>query len=274
MHGCPACSSFLSSPVSFPDRIFHKCLNCGIIYQELLGQSRIKYNRAYYFDDYKKQYGRTYLDDFESILKSCRSRASVISGLIRLQDVNALDVGCAYGPGILALAELGAHVQGLDLSPEACFYVERTLGYQCPNCSFEVFSSPSEEFSVITMWYVIEHFSNVDTILKKINNMLKTGGVFAFSTPSFSGITGRTNPERFYKLNPDDHYTIWYPKMVDDLLKRYGFRVVHVRNTGHHPERFPGFEQVKVKGFSYYMLKCISKMFQLGDTFEVYTVKK
>jgi hypothetical protein len=46
--------------------------------------------------------------------------------------------------------------------------------------------------------------------------------------------------------------------------------------TGHHPERFPllgAFADPAKKGPLYRFLLFISRLFRLGDTFEVYAVK-
>jgi hypothetical protein len=46
--------------------------------------------------------------------------------------------------------------------------------------------------------------------------------------------------------------------------------------SGHHPERFPVFgilAKSKISPF-YWLLLAVSKLFGLGDTFEVYTVQE
>ena len=64
-----------------------------------------------------------------------------------------------------------------------------------------------------------------------------------------------------------DHYTIWSPVSVRRALAPFGFRPVHVRVTGHHPERSPLLRRVPRIGAH------VSGLLGLGDTFEVYAVK-
>ncbi len=128
------------------------------------------------------------------------------------------------------------------------------------------------QVDLLTMWYVIEHFPRLGEVLAKVSRIVKMGGVFAFSTPNLSGVSGYTDLERFLTASPRDHYTIWEPKIARSVLRRFGFRVAAVNITGHHPERFPlsGAE----RGWRYRLLEHYSRVAGLGDTFEIYAVKE
>ena len=55
------------------------------------------------------------------------------------------------------------------------------------------------------------------------------------------------------------------------MLKQYGFKVYKIRVTGHHPKRF----FTKIEGHILLNLVLLfSKLFKLGDTFEVYCQKE
>jgi hypothetical protein len=48
-----------------------------------------------------------------------------------------------------------------------------------------------------------------------------------------------------------------------------------VRVTGHHPERFPLLGSLaRRSGLVYRVVAAVSRLLRLGDTFEVYAVKK
>jgi ubiquinone/menaquinone biosynthesis C-methylase UbiE len=126
------------------------------------------------------------------------------------------------------------------------------------------------------MWYVIEHFTNCKEVLNEVKTLLKPGGIFAFSTPSFTGISGKTSLNRFLSASPADHYTVWSPKMCKKALSIAGFKVKKIAVIGHHPERFPilGKFANNKKSPAYHILLVISRLFGLGDTFEVYAKLK
>ncbi|MDR0623008.1 MAG: class I SAM-dependent methyltransferase, partial [Treponema sp.] len=107
-----------------------------------------------------------------------------------------------------------------------------------------------------------------------IRRLLKPGGVLAFSTPSFTGVSGRKNRKNFLEKSPPDHWTVWSPQNCGKLLKISGFRLRRIHVTGHHPERFPLIGRfARPGGPVYAVLLRLSRVFRLGDTFEVYARK-
>lgn len=258
----------------FETRNFYNCPVCGITFQADFLHSRDSYKKEYFFEDYKKQYGCTYLEDFGNIQKFARSRLKIIS-YFKPSSINdettLLDVGCAYGPFLVESAKYGYLPTGVEIIPEAARYVQSELGFQVLSGFFEdaYFEKP---FDILTMWYVIEHFTDLKLILARVNRLLKPGGVFAFSTPNGSGITARKSMELFLKETPFDHISVWNPAITTKLLMRFGFRVKRIRVTGHHAERFPGLSKIKSKS-GYKIMNFISKALNLGDTFEVYAEK-
>jgi 2-polyprenyl-3-methyl-5-hydroxy-6-metoxy-1,4-benzoquinol methylase len=251
-----------------------------------------EYDYSYFFDDYKKQYGKTYLEDFAAIKIQCVRRTSYIDSFFWLNQHSSmkrrkygsvipavLDVGCAYGPFLSAAADAGWQVYGTDISRQAVSYVQDELHYPAVCASFPNFDPEMEfgvrQFDAVTMWFVIEHFQNLDAVLRAVSKMLKTGGIFAFSTPSASGVSARYSPEKFYSQNPADHFSIWELKNTPAILERYGFRLLKTVSTGHHPERFPSsvHNPPKQKSLHHSVLNAVSTIFRLGDTFEIYCTK-
>ena len=112
-------------------------------------------------------------------------------------------------------------------------------------------------------------------VLEKVSQLVKKGGVFAFSTPSAEGVSAKKNTEEFFKNSPSDHFTVWEPSKVSKILKPFGFEVVKIVSTGHHPERFPKVKESMASEddllFKYYGF--LSRTLKMGDTFEVYCRK-
>ena len=285
---CPVCTD--SHPV-FEDQIvsrtkertFRRCNTCGMLYMSYTTDAdNTAYNEKYFFESYKKQYGKTYLEDFQTIKSQCIRRTTLIDYIFRnshrLITPAVLDVGCAFGPFMDAANDAGWQVFGTDVSKEAVAYVQEKLHYPASCAAFPAFDPVSEfginEFDAVTMWYVIEHFQNLDSVLKAVSKILKTGGVFAFSTPSASGVSGRFNLQSFFQNSPADHYSLWEPARASSILKRYGFRVEKIVSTGHHPERFPNLAGTKPNSIKWAFYAAASRFFGLGDTFEVYCRKE
>ena len=274
---CPLCGAGPSPALArFPRRTYVRCPLCGLVYLLSFARKRDDYDGEYFFSEYRRQYGRTYLEDFETIKTRSAGRLARIGRLLGPEPAvprRLLDVGCAYGAFMQAAREAGYRTVGLDLGRESSRYVRETLGLECLHGDFEKTSLPeAERFDAVTMWFVIEHFQHTAEVLEKAAGLLKPGGIFAFSTPNGAGISARTGREKFLRGCPEDHYSLWFPARVGKQLKRFGLDVLDIRLTGHHPERFPLPGYIKAKtGF---LLGAVSRIFGLGDTFEVYAVKQ
>jgi 2-polyprenyl-3-methyl-5-hydroxy-6-metoxy-1,4-benzoquinol methylase len=301
---CPLCRHKKTSVIArFEDRTYRRCACCGMIYMNRNLPPDIHYTEAYFFENYKKQYGKTYLEDFPNLTAMAKRRLALIktlpggalsgSALLGSGGVPAriLDIGCAYGAFVAAARGEGFDCAGIDGSAAATAYVNDELHINAFEGFFpddKLISKVQEhawrEFDVITLWYVIEHFEidNVEdscmikAALEKIHDLLKTGGVFAFSTPNSSGISGIglvKKLKKFLEKSPADHWTIWNQRRVKKVLSRFGFTVKKIVVTGHHPERFPFCRRLSAGKFMYKLVMALSRLFRLGDTFEVYAKK-
>ncbi|MCL1837057.1 MAG: methyltransferase domain-containing protein, partial [Treponema sp.] len=294
---CPACGSkknpsaihqtTVSVLARFPERTYIRCKHCGVISMNRLTPPPVEYGREYFFEQYQKQYGLTYIEDFPNLTAMAKRRLALIKSLLPAANgtpLPLLDIGCAYGPFLAAAKEEGFSPQGIDPAQDAVDYVTQTLGIPAAQSFFPPLPQslvpnaakphPQSPFSVVTLWYVIEHLRGCVPALAEIRNLLKPGGMLAFATPSYSGISGRASLKDFLERSPADHWTIWSPAMCRKALKAAGFKVKKIVISGHHPERFPllGKYARGSKGPLYALLLAASKIFALGDTFEVYAV--
>lgn len=274
---CPVCRTFGHAVFARTEtKSYHRCTQCGMEYLSVHQLPEKVYSDAYFFEDYQKQYGKTYLEDFAHIQGLGRQRLEFL-GKVAPRTGRLLDVGCAYGPFLAAAAEAGYRPFGLDVAEGAVNHVKNALGFPAVQASFLDFrwdeAFPGQPLpDVVTLWYVIEHFPDLDRVLTQAASLLAPGGLLAFSTPNGRGITRRFQPTKFWKESPDDHFSIWNPANTRPILRRYGFEVLGFRITGHHPERFPGLPPGPSP-----LREAVSRLSPLagwGDTFEVYARKR
>lgn len=281
---CPVCGK----KQNFPDevisrnetRTYRRCQNCGIAYMSFSIDGGRDYHKAYFFEEYKNQYGKTYKEDFESIKAQGQRRLSVIKNLKGdFSDKTLLDIGCAYGPFLSAANDSGLSCFGTDISSDAVDYVQNELKIPAACSTFPDINTMEEfgleQFDFVSMWYVIEHFKNLEEVLNKVYSLVKLDGIFAFSTPSGEGISAKSDKDAFYKNSPADHYTIWEPSRAEAILKKFGFRIEKIISTGHHPERFPYIQKCGAKpgSLKWIMTEKKSRLLKLGDTMEIYCRK-
>jgi 2-polyprenyl-3-methyl-5-hydroxy-6-metoxy-1,4-benzoquinol methylase/spore coat polysaccharide biosynthesis predicted glycosyltransferase SpsG len=282
---CPVCGANTptNSVSRFSERTYRRCKNCGVVYMDRTRPAPFEYEKEYFFEAYAKQYGKTYLEDFPNIKAAGIRRVKIIKSLLpktiapeKTEAVTPralLDIGCAYGPFLDAARQEGFSPFGIDPAQDAVRYVKQELKIQAvhgffPNCQLP----SSAPYDAVTLWYVIEHFTDCAAVLSQVKKILKPGGILAFSTPSFSGVSGRKSLGRFLSASPADHWTVWSPSMCKKALAPFGFKVKKITVSGHHPERFPLFGKFAKSKRSplYRPLLAVSKFFRLGDTFEVY----
>jgi len=271
---CCACGTPLPPVIArFPLRTYYLCPNCRVIGLYSF-TSPPAYTSEYFGKQYRRQYGRSYLRDFEYIKSMAIPRLRSIS-LRAKKGMSLLDIGCAYGPFLSAAHEDGYQPYGTDISEDAVRYVERKLGIGARAGYFPseelIDALPLKQYEIITLWYIIEHFPNLKAALKAINRLLKLGGVLALSTPNSRGISGLRSSRKFLENSPIDHYSIWNPRFARRLLAKHGFRTYKIRITGHHPERV--LPRIGLNSPFFKIVGLLSRLFRLGDTFEVYATK-
>ncbi|MDR1626018.1 MAG: methyltransferase domain-containing protein [Spirochaetia bacterium] len=273
---CPVCGGAARRPLHRDaSASFFRCASCAIIYREGFSGQEVRYGTDYFFQDYRRQYGKTYLEDFPAIAGFARRRLGVLASLLGgLAGKTLLDIGCAYGPFLGAAREAGCAVRGLDIAPEAVRHVRETLGIPAACGDFlsldEAEIAPGGPFDIVTLWFVVEHFRAADLMLRRASALLKPGGLLAFSTPNARGASGLFSPRAFFEKSPPDHYTVWSAPVARRVLKRFGLQARKIRFTGHHPERFPRLARLLFRRGG---CAALSRLFGLGDTFEVYAEK-
>jgi 2-polyprenyl-3-methyl-5-hydroxy-6-metoxy-1,4-benzoquinol methylase len=275
---CPACAG-LDGKVLYrsPEKTSLYCRSCGLIQTLHFGSSCVSYSDpAYFNEEYKTLYGKTYIEDMPNLRNHARRRLAIIESLINGIKRQVLDIGCAYGAFVLEAQNRNWDSYGSDISEHAVNYV--TSECKVPAFTGD-FSHPGNDGlyprnnTCISMWFVIEHFYCLDSVLQRTATLLQPGGIFAFSTPNSLGISGRKNRKLFLEQSPLDHRTIWNPGSTKKVLSAYGFTVKRIVITGHHPERFP-FGTKNKRTFRYAFFMALSKIFKLGDTFECYAELK
>jgi spore coat polysaccharide biosynthesis predicted glycosyltransferase SpsG/SAM-dependent methyltransferase len=263
--------------------IFH-CEFCGLYNQQYFDPPSFVYENEYFGEDYAAQYGKTYLEDRENIERLGNARLGIINPLYEkmkkkynFSERNLLDAGCAYGFFLDLARDSGQWaVQGVETSKTASKYANESLILTVDTAGFLEADIPKEKFHALTMWYTIEHMPKLNEVLEKVYASMVRGGVFALSTPNNRGFIGRCRREEYLSQHPADHYYDFSIRTMCMLLKRYRFKVVKVRVTGIHYEHF--LENRKStfwdNNFFRYLYGVAAKLFKLGETFEVYAIKK
>ena len=250
-----------------------RCSRCGDLFLTGFSGKGNRYSKDYFLDEYEKQYGKSYLEDRSNIKKLGLGRLKTIEKF-NPEKGRLLDIGCALGFFVKLARDRGWDAEGIEVSDFAVDWAIKNLNIRVYRGDFLDLNLESG-YSAITIYFVLEHFKNPLMAVRKVYNLLKPGGVLAIAIPSRGGILYRMNRREFLDSHPDDHYFDTTPGNLKRFLAGFGFKVVRIKATGIHPERFFSvFGLKKVPGILKMFYRVVAKIFRLGDTFELYAVKR
>lgn len=149
-----------------------------------------------------------------------------------------LDVGCGSGAFLNVAQQRGWDVSGIELSPELSAVSRRAVKGEVINAAFESVALPEESYDVVTMWDIIEHVLDPVFCLKKVERLLKPGGMALFCTPDEDSLLARAGLA-LYRISGG---AVSYPAMAlhptyhTYFFSRSGFKAL-VGKTGMHVMR-------------------------------------
>ncbi len=268
---CPLCLSKEVKEIYENHISLFKCGECGIIFN---GKHRqLDYNDSYFTTQYKEQYGKTYIEDFENIYAASIRRINKILKIKKdIGKARLLEIGSAMGFFLKAAMDSGIKdVLGIEISGYAAKYCADKFQINVINSSFHDVNL-NGQFDIITAWYFLEHLYDPRSAVNVIFNSLNTDGIFAFSAPSFFGPQYLFKRNEWFSAHPADHRIDFSPCSVKKFLISAGFRKVFIFPGGIHPERIIHKGSIFFKLFTK-VYAGISRLFSFSDTIEVYAVK-
>ncbi len=267
--GCPFCGRSSETEISID---LHKCRRCDLIFN--INCKSLSYDRDYFISDYQEQYGKTYLDDFETIYKLSGMRLEKILKLSKApaDKLSVLDIGSAAGFFLKAAKDAGIKkLLGIEISNFASDYCRKEFSIDVIESPFER-AEIGEKFDIITSWFFIEHLMDPLNAMKRIYQMLNDGGVFALAVPSCYGPMFFLSRDEWIKTHPTDHRIDLSPKGAKRILREIGFKKVKVSRCGYHPERVLSRDNFFYKPFEL-IYRLYSSLTGFSDTIEIYAVK-
>ncbi len=265
---CPLCHEsrdFDESPK------FFYCKSCKSVIHNLY--EVVPYGREYFMDDYEKQYGKTYIDDYENIYANSLKRMDNIFRFFGRKDYSSLlDIGSAAGFFLKAAKDRDIDdLMGVEISQFAAEFCSQNFSIPVVRQSFDTVNL-KRKFDIITAWFFIEHCADPRRVLEKIYKMLNDSGVLAFSVPSCHGPMYRFHREEWERTHPGDHLINLSPGGAKKILGDLGFKKVRVLPSGFHPERVLS-NSSPLYGLFTKLYRLYGNMTGFSDTIEIYAVK-
>jgi SAM-dependent methyltransferase len=269
---CPVCLSE-DRTAALGGHLFG-CASCGIAFNTKFEPKQ--YNEDYFLDEYRFQYGRSYIEDYEAIRRLSERRLDSILRLFykrrKPSSLALLDIGSAAGFFLKCARDAGIlDANGIEASEYAADYCSATFGIPVTRASFEDVSI-DRGYDIITAWYFIEHCADPVPAIEKIYSALRPRGVFAFSVPSIFGPMFAFRRKAWVESHPSDHRVDFSPRFAKSLARKTGYKRIYVKPAGIHPERVIPTGSAFYKPFSH-VYRTFSRITAFSDTIEVYAVK-
>lgn len=109
-------------------------------------------------------------------------KKEVIQKSSNIKKGKILDIGCGTGDFLKYMASSGWEADGVETDVGAKGIAEKKLGKKIEGKLDLV--DGENKYDVISMWHVLEHIYNVEDYLKKVNKLLKKGGVLIVGVPN------------------------------------------------------------------------------------------
>jgi SAM-dependent methyltransferase len=138
-----------------------------------------------------------------------------------------LDIGCGTGE-FLSFAKLQgwSNLEGVEVIPEVAEYAKKLTHAPIYIEDFLEVNLQENFYSVISLWDVIEHLSDISLVLERIYRLLKPGGVIIIGTVNRDGISLKSFQKNSLTIMPPEHLTFFSQKGMDIILNCCNFRLI------------------------------------------------
>jgi len=137
-----------------------------------------------------------------------------------------LDIGCGIGSFVYAAQVRKWHSIGIDIG--SSISVGKKYRLNILNGKIEDLSFEEGLFDVITMFDVIEHIIDLQSLMNRISHSIRKKGLLIIKTPNVVGLSSKILGKNWTAVQPEDHMYLFSPKTLRNLLIKFGFRIVKI----------------------------------------------
>jgi 2-polyprenyl-3-methyl-5-hydroxy-6-metoxy-1,4-benzoquinol methylase len=142
-----------------------------------------------------------------------------------------LDVGCGIGLFLIEAQKRGWEVYGTEYTDRA-IEICRSHNINMKQGKLDPGWFAPETFDIVTSFEVIEHINNPVEEVRNINKILRTGGLFYFTTPNFNAAERYFLKSDYNIIGYPEHLSYYTKHTANYLLSKNGFKKKKLRTTG------------------------------------------
>ncbi len=256
-----------------------KCKNCSHVFiknspinsdnaSDYYTMDDFKGNRKLQNDQWYTNYYHECLADYEShldsslALKQFREKLNYFNSQFP-QKGRFLDVGCATGVFLDMAKKQGWDVEGVEISQELASYARENFSLKVYVADLTKENLNCKPFQVISLFDVIEHITNVNSMVASCGRLLFDGGLLLIRTPTEEALL-RDIAKIIYRasLNRFEFPMLWFYsfehiqsfslKSLNILLKAHNFSIIKVFREEESLDRLniPQYINITIRGIN------------------------
>ena len=169
------------------------------------------------------------------------------------------------GAFLKTAADNGYSAEGIDVSQNAIVCAQNELHVNAKVDTLENIASSGSHFDIVTLWHVLEHFSDPFKSMKLVRSLLNEVGVCILEVPNLHSLKFMVSRRKWEGGNhPRYHRTFFTHQTLRRGLQKAGFsKVRRLKLTYHVPNRGASYEALKQ------MLNCVAM-----DAFLMFVAQK
>ncbi len=227
---CPNCdgdSKLWGSKNSYD---MYSCIECKLIFVHPIPTPENVYNEDYFSGATEGHGYVDYDNDKEPMIPTFNHYLDLCAKYGK-SGGNVFDIGAATGFFLGIAKRRGFNVKGVELSNYAAS-IGREKGLDVVTGDLLSLNLPSDFFDIVTMFDVVEHFTDPFKELREVKRILKKGGLLVINTPNGESFLSKILKTHWHIVVPPEHLFYFSPSNISLFLKKEGFSVKYSGSIG------------------------------------------
>lgn len=207
------------------DLSWDRCRSCTLVFQNpKLSEAGLRalYNASSYFGGGSQSAYEDYTRHDLLRIGPSFKRLDLIKSRTGVSRGSLLDIGSASGFFGYAAKQRGFDVVCVEPDEQMCAFGRSTYGLDMRAMTLETFDPKGQRYDAVTLWGTDSHFENPLAGFKKINSMLKPGGVLAMNFQDFDHPIRRLFPRIKQSWNSGYNFS---DRSLGVLMEKTGFTI-------------------------------------------------
>ena len=189
---------------------------------------------ACYKDEYYGSGPRKFISPIERVVDRFRDgraalAARLLAGIPNAGSGRVLDIGCGSGQFLARLARSGCQCHGTELSAETGRRAALVPGLELHLGALEASTYAPGAFDLISIWHVLEHLPDPDSVLGYCHRWLVPGGALLIAVPNAGSWQAALFGGSWFHLDPPRHLHHFNRESLGVMLGAAGFRAERIR---------------------------------------------